>query len=275
MNINRNHRIFISGCSSGIGRALLDHFLTTGNTCFALVRQASDLKNLLHFENLFPIEVDLANNQGLKKAMLASGITEKAIDLVIHNAGYAQAGPILELENQQLLSQFQVNLFSTNTINRVLLPAMHSKTKIILLGSVLGYAPATGRSAYSMSKFALESYADTLREELKSIGVFVTLVQPGPVRTKFNERLLDSLSEIQGSRRHNQFDEIRNKLFTRYSSPPRKSSVSSEYCAKKIIAVANSTRPPNRIRVTLPATLAWYLRRLLPMSIFARLTSGI
>ena len=148
---------------------------------------------------MHPIVCDLSDKSFVQSFIEQLKTRISHLDLVIHNAGYAQAGPLLDLNPEQLERQFQVNVFSINQINAGLLPIMGDGTHVVIVGSVLGYVPGPSRAAYSMTKYALESYADCLRFELKGLGIKVSIVQPEPVISDFNRRPIDSLDNVKRS----------------------------------------------------------------------------
>ena len=274
MNTKNESRVLLTGCSTGIGAQVLQKLLDANYSTVAVFRiETPETKSLTHAQ-LTKVYCDLSDPDAVN-AMLLNLVNEKLpFSAVIHNAGYAQAGPILDVPNLALARQFQVNVLSINQINAAISNYMPDHSKIIMIGSVLGFVPGPGRAAYSMTKYALEAYSDTLRYELSDRKIAVTLIQPGPVITKFNSNLIASLNNIETRSRNLLAKSIYDGLQRRYSKnqqTPSFAIYSSQRCAEIVIKALRNNKPPQRIQVTPAASIAWKLKKILPHSLFLKL----
>src|SRR5690606_37310054 len=109
------------------------------------------------------------------------------LDAVFHNGGFAQPGAIEDLPVEALRAQFEANVFGWHALTRLAIPVMRRQGhgRIVFCSSVLGFMPGRFRGAYVASKHAIEGYADTLRIELEGSGIAVSLIEPGPIASRF------------------------------------------------------------------------------------------
>jgi NAD(P)-dependent dehydrogenase (short-subunit alcohol dehydrogenase family) len=188
--------VLITGCSSGIGRAAAYAFLDDEWRVYATARNPADI------EQLGEAGCDISTLDVTKQADVDRVVDrlieeEGRIDCLVNNAGYGQHGPIEDLSVGDLEAQFDVNLYGVHRLTRAVLPHMRGKGDgtIINVSSVAGQVSAPGMGAYAASKHALEAHSDALRAEVAPLGLDVVIVQPGPVKTSFRERVHDELDE--------------------------------------------------------------------------------
>jgi NAD(P)-dependent dehydrogenase (short-subunit alcohol dehydrogenase family) len=184
--------VFITGVSSGLGRAFANALLDAGYKVVGTVRKP---EAALEFEALRPGQaharvLDVKNHQILKDVIANVEETVGAIDVLINNAGYGHEGILEESSLDELRDQFEVNVFGPVAVIKALLPHMRRRRKghIINVTSMGGLMTMPGISFYCGSKFALEGISSSLGKELKSFGIFVTALEPGQMRTDWAGR---------------------------------------------------------------------------------------
>jgi short-subunit dehydrogenase len=261
--------VVITGCSSGIGLALVSNFLKAGWQVVATLRGATERKSLFASLDPYSAKLHILNldiNSDSDRANLCKFLKEKnsaKLDLLINNAGFGQFGPLELLSEKDLRTQFEVNFFGTALLTKDLLPCLRrAKGKIINVSSVFGFLGFAMSSAYVASKFALEGFSESLALELLPHGVDVCLVEPGSVKTSFggNSKIpaMDHADYAAGIR---SFRKFREDLIT-------KPGTSAEKAAKLIFKLTLRKNLPLRYRVGNDATFAWTLRRFLPSKLF-------
>lgn len=179
--------VLITGCSSGIGLAAAKALGQHGYTVIASARKAEDVAQLRQL-GLLAVELDLANEASIERgAAEAQALAGGRLYGLFNNGAYGQPGALEDLPTQALREQFDTNLFGWHHLIRQLLPAMLAagEGRIVQNSSVLGLVAMKYRGAYNASKFALEGYTDTLRLELAGSGVQISLIEPGPIDTRF------------------------------------------------------------------------------------------
>ena len=173
--------VLITGCSSGIGRALADAFKATGYTVWASARRPEDVAALAT-AGFNAVELDVNDSAALRR--LAEQLGE--LDVLINNAGYGAMGPLLDGGTEAMQRQFETNVFSIVGVTQALFPALRrSQGLVVNIGSVSGVLVTPFAGAYCASKAAVHALSDALRMELAPFGVRVMEVQPGAIDTSF------------------------------------------------------------------------------------------
>lgn len=181
--------ILITGCSSGIGYTCAHGLKERGWQVFATARNAADLARLEQ-ESLEAIYLDYSQPKSIAacaEAVLEA--TDGKLFALFNNGAYGQPGAVEDLETDMLRAQFEANVFGWHDLTRRVIPAMrhNGAGRIVQCSSVLGLVALKWRGAYNASKFAIEALSDTMRLELEHSGVHVSVIEPGPIRSRFQE----------------------------------------------------------------------------------------
>jgi NAD(P)-dependent dehydrogenase (short-subunit alcohol dehydrogenase family) len=181
--------ILITGCSSGIGYTCALGMRQRGWRVFATARSEADLARL-KAEGLEPVHLDYAQPKSIEacaKSVLYA--TNGQLFALFNNGAYGQPGAVEDLTVDVLKAQFEANVFGWHDLARRLIPAMRANRagRIVQCSSVLGIVALKWRGAYNASKFAIEALSDTMRLELEPSGVRVSVIEPGPIRSRFQE----------------------------------------------------------------------------------------
>ncbi|HWT64751.1 MAG TPA: oxidoreductase [Terracidiphilus sp.] len=180
---------FITGSSSGFGYLLAKEVLRRGERVVATARKAEALKDLVaeYPETARALALDVTQPEQItavaREAIAAFG----HVDVVVNNAGYGVNGAIEEVGEDEFEPMFQTNIYGLIRTTRAFLPHLRERRSghIINLSSIAGLVGGAGWGFYNTSKFAVEGFSEALAEELKPLGVRVTIVEPGPFRTEF------------------------------------------------------------------------------------------
>ncbi|WBO24686.1 oxidoreductase [Sphingomonas abietis] len=180
---------FITGVSTGLGRALAQAVIAKGDTVVGTVRSRADVEA---FEALEPglahgALMDVTDEASVAAAVEAAEILTGGLDVVVNNAGRGLTGAIEETGLDQARALFEVNVLGPIAVMRAVLPYMRARKAghIVNITSVSGLAAWAGTGLYGASKFALECIGRTLAQEVKPLGIRVTNVAPGGLRTEF------------------------------------------------------------------------------------------
>ncbi|RLM27829.1 oxidoreductase [Brenneria alni] len=242
--------VLITGCSSGIGLIAAQDLQKRGYRVLAACRRPDDVARMATL-GLEGIALNLDDADCVERAAAeVIELTGNRLYALFNNAGYGLYGPLSDISRQQLEHQFSSNLFGTHQLTQLLLPAMlpHGEGRIIQTSSVMGLVSTPGRGAYAASKFALEAWSDALRMELHGSGLHVSLIEPGPLTTRFTENVNQTRTDKP----------VTNPgIAKRFTLPP-------EAVLPKLHHALESSRPKLRYPVTLVAHSLSWLRRLLP-----------
>ncbi|ODU22428.1 MAG: short-chain dehydrogenase/reductase [Sphingomonas sp. SCN 67-18] len=180
---------FITGVSSGFGRAIADAALARGDRVFGTVRKEEDR---LAFEAASPgratgLILDVRDDAAVRRVVDAAA-ADGGIDVLVNNAGYCLVGAVEEAGIDELRAQMDVNFFGAVSVLQAVLPHMRAKRSghIFNITSVSGIAAWMGIGFYCASKHALEAIGKALAQEVAGLGIRVTNVEPGAFRTGFN-----------------------------------------------------------------------------------------
>lgn len=188
--------LFITGCSSGIGKALALEAKRQGYRVFATARKEADLLALqqLGFET---IALEMTDPDSVQQAVAQLQQQAGQLDILINNAGFGVMGPVLDAGAVGLRQQFEVNVFAVMDLTQACLPLLiQSKGLLVNIGSVSGVLTTPFAGVYCASKAALHSLSDALRMELAPMGVRVLTVQPGAIDTGFATRAKQEAEQL-------------------------------------------------------------------------------
>lgn len=262
--------ILITGCSSGIGLRTAEILHEQGYRVFATARKETDVEKLKSkgLESLLlDIDDSVSIHNALNKILNKTGGT---LDALFNNAGFELAGAIEDLSRDMMRMQFETNVFGTMELTNSVLPIMRKQGhgRIIQNGSILGIITMPYRGAYNASKFALEGFSNTLRQELRGTNIFVSIIEPGPIITHLRENAFKNFKTTISEKSHQSlYKDIYTKMEKYFFTAPkdeRKYALPPDAVAKKIIAILESKKPKAHYFIGMPAHLFAWLRRLLP-----------
>jgi len=272
--VNSTRSILITGCSSGIGLHVARGLRERSYRVFATARKDRDVERL-QSEGFESLQLDLDDTQSIQKAVdTVLQRTGGKLYALFNNGAYGQAGAVEDLSRATLLAQLETNLLGWHDLTCRLIPAMRKEGegRIIQNSSVLGFAAMPYRGAYNCSKYALEGLTDTLRLELAGTGIHVSLIEPGPIRSRFRANahamFLKNI-DWEHSCHTPQYRKQIERLQQEGDAAPF--TLGPEAVLRKVIHALESSRPRPRYYVTLPTYLFGYLKRLLSTRMLDRL----
>ena len=202
--MSQTRSILITGCSSGIGYACAHGMKARGWRVLASARGKKDIVRLKS-EGLEVLHLDY-RDAGLiaKCADEALERTDGKLTALFNNGGYGQPGAVEDVPMDALRQQFETNFFGWHDLTIRIIPAMRSQGagRIVQCSSCLGLVSLKYRGAYNASKFAIEGLSDALRQELTGTGIFVSLIEPVPIATRFQANALAAYKaniDLEGS----------------------------------------------------------------------------
>ena len=194
--------VVITGGSDGIGKALVQQFLTLGAKVATCGRNADKLAQLVAEnpgQELFTMQVDVVNQQ--QDAAFIQAVVDKwgGIDILINNAGISMRALVSEVSIETLKNVMDINFWGTVYTTKAALPAIQKANEVIVgVSSIAGYRGLPGRSGYSASKYALNGWLEALRTELYGSGTHVMWVCPGFTSSNIRNAALDKDAKAQG-----------------------------------------------------------------------------
>jgi NAD(P)-dependent dehydrogenase (short-subunit alcohol dehydrogenase family) len=213
--------IFVTGASSGLGKAAAKLFAAKGWNVIATMRHPEKETELNQLDNVTLMPLDVTNVEQIQ-AIAQKAITLGDIDVVFNNAGYGLAGPLEGLTDDQLIRQINTNLLGVIRTTQAFIPHFREKRSglFITTTSIGGLIALPLNSVYHATKWALEGWSESIAFELNPFGIDVKTVSPGGISTDFSGRSLDT-------GQHEAYGEIINKVMTEFSKPERRANYST------------------------------------------------
>ncbi|MBW4666588.1 MAG: SDR family NAD(P)-dependent oxidoreductase [Cyanomargarita calcarea GSE-NOS-MK-12-04C] len=240
---------FITGCSSGFGRALAETVLERGETVVLTARNPQQIKDLAASfpDRTLAVQLDVTKPEEVREAVKQAIANFGCIDVLVNNAGCEVAGVIEEVPDKEVRREFETNFFGVLEVLRAVLPHMRQQRSghILNFSSIACFDAGAGGGIYSSSKLALEGISGSLAGEVAPFGIKVTIVEPGGFQTDFFNRsyvlietkiedykpLIDEISQT--------VQDIQN-LTIKLPGNPRKAALA-------MIKVVDSDNPPIRL----------------------------
>lgn len=259
--------VLITGCSSGIGFCLANGLRAAGYRVFATARKEKDITKLkeLGFDAFL---LDLASSSSIKAAISKLYQKTDSLYALINNGAYGQAGALEDISREALEKQFQVNVFGWHELTNLVLPSMKERNigRVVYISSVLGFVAMPFRGPYVASKFAIEGLVDTLRLELKQTKIKLSLVQPGPIESKFRQNAFLAFKENVDPSNSDYKREYKAMIERLNSDKNIQFTLPPESVLQCVLHALESKIPKNHYRVTFPTKLFGILCRILPSS---------
>lgn len=182
--------VLITGAYGGMGYATAKLLSENGYTVFALDRAVRDAE-----PNILPVETDVTDAESIRRAFAFVREKTDHLDAILHFAGVYRLDSLVEMREERFTEIFNINLFGAYRINKEFLPLLQAGSRVVLTTSELApIAPMPFTGVYAVTKTALEAYADSLRMELQLLGIDVSVLRPGAVKTSL---LADSTRELE------------------------------------------------------------------------------
>jgi NAD(P)-dependent dehydrogenase (short-subunit alcohol dehydrogenase family) len=233
----------VTGCSTGLGRALAEAVIATGHNAVVTARDANKVGDLAegNTDRVLALSLDVTDGAQVTKAVTQAEKKFGGIDVLVNNAGYGYRAAVEEGDDPDIRQLFETQFFGAVAMIRAVLPGMRARRSgaIVNISTIGVQIMPAGSGYYAASKAALEAMSGALYGELKPLGISVTVVEPGAFRTDFAGRsltqsstVIDDYAETAGKRRK-EHDTVHG---TQPGDPAK--------AAQAIMAAAASDEPP-------------------------------
>lgn len=262
--------VLITGCGSGIGKALAQAFHRRGFRVCATARRLQTMDDLSRL-GIQTLSLDVTQAEDIQRVLdqlNASGLT---VSMLVNNAGYGAMGPLLDLPAGEWQKQFAVNVFAPMALTRAALPGMIKRRRgtIVNISSVSGVMPTPFAGAYCASKAALNALSDSLRMELRPLGIDVVTVQPGGIQSSFGDRAADEVQMAPDS----PYQAIREGVLSR-ANESQSDATPADVFANQLVKQLDVSNPPAVIRLGQKSTMLPLLKWSLPTAWLDRILSS-
>ena len=248
--------IFITGASSGIGKATAQYFHDKGWNVVATLRNPAQAGDLAALPRVLVTRLDVTNGASIAAAVDAAQARFGGIDVLLNNAGYGAYGPLEAFDMEGIRRQFDTNVIGLLEVTKAVLPGMRAQGKgvIVNISSIGGRMTFPLGSLYHGTKFAVEGLSEALHYELEPLGIRVKIVEPGMIATDFSGRSFD----FRQTPELTAYQPVVDKLFAVLGSPEMAATASPPSVVSEAIWAAATDATP-RLRYTAGADAAAYM----------------
>lgn len=235
--------VLITGCSSGLGRAMAIEFAKQGHTVFATSRRVEDIRDL-ESDSVIPLQLDVTNATSIGAALEKVKKHAGGINLLVNNAGFGLIGPLLELPLNEVRLQFETTVFGPLALVQAVAPYMVKQGggRIINVGSVSGILTTPFAGAYCASKAAFHSLSDAMRMELAPFGIKVITLEISKIKSEFGETAARILKEL--TPQNSFYSPIISYIEIRAKSSQLGAKDAREFARRIVCAVTREDPPP-------------------------------
>jgi len=234
---------FITGCSTGLGRALAERVLLNGQRCVATARNPAQIADIVRAypDTSLALALDVTDARQREDVIARAEKAFGGIDVLVNNAGHGYSAAVEEGAEEDIRRMFETNFFALAAMTRLVLPAMRLRRSghIVNISSIGGLVGNPASGYYNATKFAVEGLSQALAKEVGPLGIRVSLIEPGPFRTDFQGRSMtsvaspiDAYAQTAGARRA----QLRASSGKQAGDPAR--------AADAIIKVVEASDPP-------------------------------
>lgn len=257
----------ITGCSSGIGRALAETMRDAGYQVWACARKPADLASL-QAAGLRALALDVNDAQAIARALAELHQEAGRLDVLVNNAGYGAMGPLLDAGAAGMRQQFETNVFSLVELTRACFTLLRASQGLVVnIGSVSGVLVTPFAGAYCASKAAVTALSDALRMELAPFAIDVMEVQPGAIASRFGNTASQQASELL--REDSPWWPLREAVQAR-ANASQQDATPAETFARQLLAAIQRKNRPLRVRIGKGSRALPLLAALLPKRLLMR-----
>src|SRR6478735_9581940 len=253
--------VLVTGCSTGIGRAVVEDLLRQGHTVWATARRPDTLSDLAD-RGAHVTALDVTDEASMSSAVAEVEAAHGAVGTLVNNAGYGEYGAVEEVDMEKVRAMFEANVFGLARMCQLVLPGMRraGKGRIINIGSMGGRFTFPLGGYYHATEYEVEALTDALRVEVKPFGVQVVVIEPGITRSGFEETIAGS--DALASHDHSLYAAMRASVAEGNSAAYANArlSASAESVAQTLVKAVEADRPRTRYLLT-PAARAMVTAR--------------
>lgn len=264
--------VLITGCSTGIGRASAIRLASHGWTVYASARRPETIADLAPL-GCKTLALDVCDEDSMRRALSVVEHAEGAVGALVNNAGYGLEGAFEEVPMEAVRCQFETNVFGLIAMTKLVLPAMRHQGwgRIVNLSSMGGKVTFPGGGYYHATKHAIEALSDALRFEVQGFGIAVSVIEPGPIKSRFGDTAMGAIGSAPDSPYAAFNQALAKQIRDAYDGGPMARFAGKPEAVAAVIEHALvSEHPKTRYKVTTAGRFLMGLRRWLPHRAFDR-----
>ena len=254
--------VLITGASSGLGRVMAETLAANGYFVYAGARKDKDLEELSAIDNIQGVRLDVNKQDQIDAAVQTISDAGRGLYGLVNNAGVVVVQPLIEIEEEDFDFQMNVNIYGPYRVTRAFAPLIiESKGRISIIGSISGTLSSATWGPYSMTKFAMEAFADSLADEMKAFGVQVSLIEPGAYRSNIGKSAMERMAERNQSADDSQFKDAMDSSVDWLSRFEKGQGDPAEVAAAVMKALFDDDPKPRYLTVPTQEQAYWTINR--------------
>jgi short-subunit dehydrogenase len=255
--------VLITGASAGMGKEAAKLLLRQGDIVYVGARRVDKMKDLEPLGAKI-LDLDVTDEESMKRAVETVVAQKGKIDVLINNAGYGLYGALEDVSLEEAKQQFEVNVFGLARMTQLVIPYMRKNKsgKIINVSSMGGRFTMPLGGWYHSTKYAVEAYSDSLRIEVKPFGIDVILIEPGGIESEWASIAIEHLVKRSANSPYASISKKFLETMSKYKLTP------TSVAANTLLKAANAKKPKIRYVFTADARLFIFLKWLLPARAF-------
>ena len=266
--------VLITGASTGIGHASAELLLKQGFTVYAAARRTHLMEDLKEAGAKI-LSCDVTKDADVQAAVDEIIANEGRIDVLFANAGYCLLGPVELQKTEDVIHQFDVNVFGNSRVIAAVLPHMRKARsgRILITSSAAGHVSMPGLAYYSATKHAQQGIGHGLRMEVEEFGVKVALIEPGYIDTDIDNASLPSLAKAEQNAKDDEY-KAQITTFRKKWSEGIDNGASPMTIARAVLHAATAAKPRRQYRPNADARAAVIMKRLFGYGLIDKLVPG-
>ncbi|MBT8049619.1 MAG: SDR family oxidoreductase [Gammaproteobacteria bacterium] len=254
--------VLVTGASSGLGRVMTEAMAAQGYFVYAGARKDKDIEELNGIENVQAIRLDVNKPEQIDAAVKTITQAGRGLYGLVNNAGVVVLKPLIEIDPEDFHFQMNVNIYGPYRVTRAFAPLIiESKGRISIIGSIAGTLSSATWGPYSMTKHAMEAYADALKAEMSKFDVHVSLIEPGTYKSKIAESALSRMEQRNQTMEDSQFQAEMSESVNWLAAFQDTSGDPAEVAEVVIHALSDDTPKPRYMIVPNQEQAHWTINR--------------
>ena len=269
MSLNNKPVALITGASSGFGMRTAERLHTQGWIVYAAARRVERMATLSQ-RGIRTLAMDVSSEKSIKEGVKTILQEEGRIDALLNNAGFGSYGGVEDVPIETIHYQFDVNLFGAARVIRAVLPTMRKQNsgRIVNTASVVAHISTAGIGWYAATKHALSAMTDALRQELSGTGIYVSQIEPGVVRTGFEEVAITTLKAVHHQKEYQDvMDGVADGTRRMYKNAP-----GPESTVKAMVHALTAKKPKSVYKTTWDSRWLPLVRRLIGGKLYDKIS---
>ncbi|WP_019505401.1 oxidoreductase [Pleurocapsa sp. PCC 7319] len=259
--------VLVTGASSGIGKATAKRLAVAGYHVFAAARRLEKMTDL-QSDRITVLPLDITKEESVRSLVETISTQTERLDVLINNAGYGSHGALEAVSLEEARYQFEVNVFGLMHLTQLILPIMRQQRggKIINVSSMIGKVSVPMSGWYSASKHVLEALSDALRLEVQQFGIKVVVIEPGAIKTEFNDIAAERVNKASSIDAYQSWTEAWIKVL----NSSNQTGAEPEVIAEAITKAVKTKNPRSRYAAPFESKFFLFLKWLLSDRLFDR-----